>query len=225
LASGARWREPECLLLVGLLAMSAMLALLHVRMHSYADWLCLPIIACVLADRARLWRRLLTPTVFVAIIASPTGVGLAGTMIGARFIHPADNTPPPASNSDPCYLAAAYSGLAREPSGLVLSEVDLGPYVIAYTPHSAMAGPYHRLRRGIVDTFHALARSPGDASAEIRSRHVAYVIDCPSHAAHIDHARAGAGSLQAALDKGAPPSWLAPISHAADPLQVYRVRP
>ena len=37
--------------------------------------------------------------------------------------------------------------------GLVLSEIDLGPYILARTPHSVLNAPYHRmsfspLRRG-----------------------------------------------------------------------------
>lgn len=53
---------------------------------------------------------------------------------------------------------------------------------------------------------------------------VAYVLSCPAHARRFDHAGLGPASLQARLDRGQVPAWLAPASSPGAALSIYRVR-
>ena len=54
----------------------------------------------------------------------------------------------PASRA--CFANASYQALARLPQGLVIADVNLGPYVLALTPHSVVGAPYHRISTGII---------------------------------------------------------------------------
>ena len=225
LARRQRWRDPAWLLLVALLGAGTVLTLLHVRMHAYPNWFALPVLGCAVADLAPLWRRLLTPTVLFTVLICPTNVALAAMAIAAPLSGPARKAPDRPAGLDACFQAAAYADFARRAPGLVLSELDLGPYVLAYTPHAAMAGPYHRFRRGIGDSIRAFSLPPEAAQYYVRSLGVGYVVDCPGHADQFDRVQTGPRGLLAALDQGRAPSWLEPLSAPADGLQVYRVQP
>jgi hypothetical protein len=116
------------------------------------------------------------------------------------------------------------------PPGLVLAEVDLGPFVLANTDDSALAAPYHRMGYGIMKAYGLLSApadgaGPGSAQARLRQAGVAYVLECKFHSRHGDRDKMSKDSLQKRLDAGKPPAWLIPLSPADAPLQAYRVKP
>ena len=131
-----------------------------------------------------------------------------------------------------CYSAFAYRGLAAQPRGVVVSEVDLGPFVLAHTPSSAMSAPYHRMSPGILAARGVLVARAND---EARARALAlspggrlgpvYLLECRNHRGHADRAGLGRDTLQARLDAGAPPAWLERLSPPGAPLDLYRARP
>ena len=124
-----------------------------------------------------------------------------------------------------CATNAAYARLATLPQGLVLGEVDMGPFVLALTPHSAMSAPYHRMSYGILAGYDALRATPGQDEAAVRRLGVTYVLDCPARGFQFNHGSLGPQSLQVRLVRGETPAWLEPMSGPEEPLRVYRVRP
>src|SRR5262249_751013 len=42
-----------------------------------------------------------------------------------------------------CFRSAYIERLATLPSGLVATDIDLGPYIVALSPHRVVAAPYH----------------------------------------------------------------------------------
>ena len=128
---------------------------------------------------------------------------------------------------DRCFDIDSFDTLDdAEPVGVVLGEVDLGPFVLANTDHSALAAPYHRMSWGILRA-HAILKAPADgASADLaRQAGIGYVLECRMHAGHGDRADMAKTALQKRLDAGQSPTWLQPLSVRTDPLQVYRVLP
>ena len=62
------------------------------------------------------------------------------------------------------------------PRGRVAGFVDAGPAILAYTPHSAIAGPYHRDAAGILDTYEIFAgKNPRPV---LDRRGIDYVMTC-----------------------------------------------
>ena len=126
--------------------------------------------------------------------------------------------------------------LARLPAGVTVSEIDLGPFVLALTPSSSTSAPYHRMSAGIMRARRILI-APADGAAPNDARSLAaavspggrlgpvYVLECRRHARHVDRSGLARDSLQARLDAGRPPAWLTPLSPANSPVQVYRATP
>jgi hypothetical protein len=208
--------------LVGpLLVLAIVMAATAARMESYLLWFATPVLAAALAElsRARM-NSALVPT-----LALTLAVSLAPMDVLAQALF-AKKTAAEAAvqQADHCYDASAYARLAALPPGLALSEIDLGPYILARSPHAILNAPYHRMSWGILSAEDALSADPAQAQAKVRALHVAYVVACPAHASLYNHVTAPAGSLLRRLDQNAAPAWLEPLSAPGEALRLYRVR-
>ena len=90
----------------------------------------------------------------------------------------ADRDPFDRPASKACTLTESYAALAQLPPGIVATDVSYGPFLLALTPHSVLAGPYHHLSRGIVAAYRSLATPPEQARAVLAENHVSYVMLC-----------------------------------------------
>src|SRR3546814_13770692 len=59
-----------------------------------------------------------------------------------------------------CRTLPALQVLDRLSPATIFTLVDLGPRLLATTHHSAIAGPYHRNEKAILDIHHAFDGSP-----------------------------------------------------------------
>jgi hypothetical protein len=209
------------LLIGALLLLAIVMAASAARMESYLLWLAAPVLAAALTEFSR--RRFssaLVPTLALALAVSTAPMDVLAQAVFARQ----DAAAAAVNRVDHCYDASAYGRLAALPSGLVLSEIDLGPFILARTPHAILSAPYHRMSWGILAAQDALSANPDAAQVKARALHVAYVAACPAHAGLYDHLNAPKGSLLRRLDQGAAPAWLEPLSAPGEPLRLYRVR-
>jgi hypothetical protein len=185
------------------------------RMEDYGLWFGTPALAVALADLGvRFVRDRMLPVGLIAALLSPTTVGDAAIL--AFTSHPK----PAAEPADHCYDTAAYALLARQPAGVVLAEPDLGSFVLANTPHSAVSAPYHRMTWGILAAHDALAAPAAQAEGQVRALGASYIVDCPVH-----RLREPSGGLGDDIRRGRPPAWLQSLSGPGQALRVYRVTP
>ena len=218
-------------------------------MSGYAEWFGVPIIAAAAAE-VLVWAgfRSWLPVLIAGVIVSPVTVSAASSQAAKTLapLFPAKpragaqakthghaplraKGPPRAKPApvDRCFEDESFDRLAdATPAGIVLGEVDLGPFVLANTDDSALAGPYHRMAWGILRA-HAILKAPadGDAASLARAAGITYVVECRMHGRHGDRADMTPDALQKRLDAGKPPAWLQPLSPPADQLQAYRVLP
>ena len=68
--------------------------------------------------------------------------------------------------------------LAALPPGLVAGDIDLGPYIVALSPHRVVAAPYHRLEKGILANHAIMHGTPEQALPQLRALGVDYVALC-----------------------------------------------
>jgi hypothetical protein len=125
-----------------------------------------------------------------------------------------------------CVSKISYAALARLPLGRVIAnELEWGPYILAWTPHAVLAGPYHRLSRAILASHRALAEPP-DQAREIFARADAnYLVICGRRGPVDLSGAALNASLWGRLRAGDVPDWLEKLPDAASgPLAVYRMR-
>jgi hypothetical protein len=124
-----------------------------------------------------------------------------------------------------CLRIKNYADLGRLPPGLVVTDVDYGPFVLALTPHSVMSAPYHRLVAPIIDA-HQIFALPPEAAREIVARvRPTYLAACGRHTlGGIADAKRGV-SLWGRLAAGEIPDWLEFVPETrGQPFAVYRVR-
>lgn len=123
-----------------------------------------------------------------------------------------------------CPTLAALQPVGRQPRGMVMTFVDLGPRLITLTHHDAITGPYHRNARQIVDVMRAWRGTPENARATAERYHVDYLLICPMMAeSTIYHVEAPRGFYRQ-LAAGRVPNWLVPVPLPADsPYRMWRV--
>jgi hypothetical protein len=128
-------------------------------------------------------------------------------------------------SQEACFKSADYAPLARLPAGLVAADINFGPFILALTPHSVLAAPYHRLSIGIV-AAHEVFASPPDRARGILERHSAtYVVICgPAPPSGVSEPALSA-SLWGRLQANVVPDWLDPVAETREgPFHVYRIR-
>jgi hypothetical protein len=130
---------------------------------------------------------------------------------------------PKAFDYDSCRAPAQFAVLAQKPKALVMAPVDLGPHVLAFTPHAVLAAPYHRNSAGnrmAIDTFLA---APQEARALATRSGAAYLAFCNDLVQADVMARRAPDGLAAALMRGERFDWLAPLP-GEGALKVYELR-
>jgi len=222
-----------------LLAMSVAIGMMAVRMSVYASWFATPLIAVAATSLAKRYEQdlgLAFAGLGAALVLTPAGWSGISTILynalpnvvasAAPKTAKGASAPGKATAKDPpdyCFNAFPYKPLASAPKGLTVSEIDLGPFVIAHTPSSSLSGPYHRLSIGIMAARSVLTAKPDLALQRIRQLGVTYVLACPLHANHADRSGLDRDALQSRLDRGEPPAWLQPMTKPHAPVMIYRV--
>jgi hypothetical protein len=218
-------RDFAFLLAASELAIGAALMLTIAKMCFYAIWLGMPLVGAF-APRlfARLRLQSLVARAFVAMLLTPSVL----TVIVFEAVRAAAASPTEerdARVAGGCFKSANYAQLARLPPGLMATEVDLGSYVLALTPHSVLAGPYHRLRDGIMAAHDTFALPPAQARGVLRRLGVNYLVTCSKQVPPgltTDERRTG---LWGQLEAGNVPDWLVPVPAGPDEVfAVYRIR-
>jgi hypothetical protein len=193
------------------------------KVYSYAMWFAMPPVAA-LASRliaSSGWRAGLARFA-AALVLTPTSVTAAALTVVQTVAEPSPGKPGMAERAA-CTRNDAYAPLARLPAGLVATDINYGPYVLALTPHAVVAAPYHRVVGGMLAAQAILAGPLDAARRAVEADRVTHVAICGHHTSM------GAvpvhGSLWAELDAGHVPSWLEETPGGQDgQFRVFRVR-
>ncbi len=123
-----------------------------------------------------------------------------------------------------CPSLAALKPVAQLPRGQVLTFVDLGPRLIAVTHHDAVAGPYHRNGRDIIDVMRTFRGTAEAARATVMRRGIDYVLICPGLSESTIYASQARQGFYMQLVRGKAPDWLLPVPlPAKSPYRIWRV--
>jgi hypothetical protein len=197
-------RTPIAWALVASFAISFVMMFGEVRASTYAIWLGAPFVGATAQMLAERIGRVMLTRAAAATLASPAVVSLlaAGLTASAATKQRVEDS----RNMAACVQPAAYRTLAALKPGLVLAPVDLGPSILANTPHSIVAAPYHRADAAI--RFNQeIMEGPFDPDASRAiERGVDYVVTCTGYTGHVT-----ANSFHEALLAGKVGAWLAPL--------------
>jgi hypothetical protein len=161
-----------------------------------------------------------------------TALALAGMALGLF----APSAEPAAASDKPSFTALAAtcaykSDIRRLRSlqpGLVLSNLDLGPYIALATPHHAVAGPYHRIHPAIKRLVVALRAPLDEAERHLREIGADYVLLCAAPDEVGGTGMAGEpATLSGHLRSGGGVPYLEEVDLGVmqGPLKVWKVRP
>ena len=162
-----------------------------------------------------------------SVVALVVAVG-AGVPAVLDLIPEPKSTPYEASIGRANNLCGSLWGLhavALQPKGLVFTFVDLGPRLITLTHHDAIAGPYHRNYRQIVDIMHAWRGSAEQAHQIIVDKyHSNYVLSCPNSSTTTIFMSEVPKGFYGQLTRGQVPKWLQPVQLPKDsPYKMWKV--
>jgi hypothetical protein len=193
------------------------------KVYSYAMWFAMPLVAALAAQLIASpgWRAGLA-RLAAAFVLTPTAVTAAALTVVQTVAGPSPSKPG-MDERGACTHNEAYAPLARLPAGLVATDINYGPFVLALTPHAVVAAPYHRVVGGMLTTEAILRGSPDEARRAAEADQVSYVAVCGHRTS--TGAVPAAGSLSAELDAGRIPAWLERASgNGEGGFRVYRVR-
>jgi hypothetical protein len=224
-----RW-DRATLLAVALVWVATVAAAHAWRMEDYEFWFGVPTLAAAIGWLAEVgWRGAMVPTAAASLLLSPVGLAVAADS-GLKLIAPkpashakAAAKPATAAKSeisDQCFEVRAYGPLALLPPGVVLGEIDLGPFILAHTHDSVLAAPYHRMSWGILHAYQALGGPTAQAQARLKALNVAYVADC-----QLNPLRVNPNGFEGDLRRGHIPPWIERVTGPKEIIQIYRVKP
>jgi hypothetical protein len=207
----------------GAFVMAAVTTLAAVKSASYATWLAMPLVAAfALHLFVALRLQSLVPRVAVGVLLTPAVLSLgAVTIANAAGIGREDHFH--GAETPVCFQNQSYAALAQLPAGVVATDVNYGPFVLALTRHSVVTAPYHRLGSAIVAAHRAFAAPPEQARAMLSALHTDYVAVCGAQAPDGLSPAEHDASLWGRLQAGAVPDWLEPVP-LPGPFAVYRVK-
>jgi hypothetical protein len=114
---------------------------------------------------------------------------------------------------------------AIKPAQTILTFIDLGPRLIAVTPHSAVAGPYHRAGDAILDVQHSFrAADPEVAHEVMRRHHATLLLLCPGLSESTVYSSEAPVGFYMQLFRGKVPDWLEPVPlPAKSPFKLWKL--
>lgn len=165
---------------------------------------------CVLAGLG------LTQAGWTSVLALPAAFGPAPSA-GIGSLPPID--------PEACFEPSSFEALRRLPAGLVLSTIDPGAHILAYTAHSALAAPYHRDAYGMRVALLSFGAPPEEARPLIQGAGARYLVFCTTSPEIHDFATRSPNGLAAQLLAGRVPAWLDSIASGDGPMRIYETAP
>ncbi len=210
--------------------LAALLGCWQIKLMPYASWLAavpLAVFAAGLRGRATISGPVMRIAAVVVLSQATLEVGFAALLWPWQRSGIVSTAAQVVDPQGPCFRSANVRQLATLPPGLIAADLELGPYIVALSPHRVVAAPYHRLEKAILANRAILQGPQGEARHQLHALGVDYVALCadrvtngarPSPQEH--------SALRTRLLGGMPVDFLREMPLRADlPIRVWRVAP
>lgn len=151
----------------------------------------------------------------VAGIAVPAPVGNNGA--GGSGVRQAQR--------QQCLQPEAFAALAAMPPERIMTPIDLGSHMLAFTPHAVAAAPYHRNAEGVLDAFHFFNWPIDEARKILERRGISLIVICPAMSEVRGLPSATPDSFAKLYATGKLPPWIVDRSLPDSPLKMFAVMP
>ena len=163
--------------------------------------------------------RAVATAVAIMAIAPITSIFAVASMMPAPKVAPVPHGPVNA-----CDRLCVLDRLAKQPAEAMLASIDLGPMVIARTPHSVYGTGYHRMATPLRETILFFEGSSSDGEAFMRRKGFRRILVSPTSAEATLFIRKAPQGMMAQLVRGPLPGWLVEDPAGSPALRVYRIR-
>lgn len=153
-------------------------------------------------------------------IVLPCAALAASSSLAWAFVPIPEGAPSAVTSS--CMDPISLAPLTTLGPGMAFAPIDAGPFLLAHTGLSVLAGPYHRDNAGNHAVIAGFLAPPDDARAIVRAAGASYLITCGGETDL--ESRAAPDGLAAGLDAGRVPRWLEAVPLGPTPYRVYAVR-
>ncbi|MGE0279856.1 MAG: GtrA family protein [Rhizobiaceae bacterium] len=127
-----------------------------------------------------------------------------------------------AASENECLRASDYALLNTLPAATVLSGINQGSSILAFTRHRALAGPYHR-NVGNIAAYEAISSEPERARKILIDSGVSLIAVCR---AFDENPGLAPDTLHARVTRGDSPTWLQIVpASKGQPIEIYTVVP
>ena len=226
------------LLLVVIIA--AVCGLWQGKFLPYASWFVSFALALAFAQLPP-WRTLSARAVTLAavVFCSETTIDVVVEPL-LEIAGQSNNTKTNNAKSDACGSTPSLRLLNAAPKGLIVADIDFGPFIVANSHHSVMAAPYHRIDRAILAADRIQKAAPAGAEAALRAAGANYVYECVPNPADPAQAQVTTTATTKAPAKPTAPktfqdhlkvgtlfSFLEPVAlpNAPPEMKLWRVKP
>ncbi len=204
-----------------LLAVAMMAAVIKVQ--GYAAWIGMPLVAAwAVALFARFGLGTLAARSLLVVLLTPAAMSAGAFAIAKIGVGGGNKSEPRVTRG--CYDSVNYAQLAHLPKGLIATDLDYGPFILALTQHAVLGAPYHRLSEGIQEAHRSFALPPDAAREALAQNGATYLVTCGDYTLVGVSDAARSTSLGAHLSAGDVPAWLERVPAQGDSaFTVYRV--
>jgi hypothetical protein len=220
-----RTREGHHLFLLAILAPAFLLAVWQIKYLSYASWLAVVPLAVAIA-RAEGTPSISTPLVRAAgltLLNQSALIGVAGGLVAAWLAVTGTEPRKDTANGEACFDTPHLEALRQLPAGMIVADVDLGPFIVATSQHRVLSAPYHRNGQGILAAHGTLASDAATARRHLAEAKATYLVKCRDRRHPLIEATPAGNNLVSLIARGAVPNYLVPVPMpAASPFQVWR---
>jgi hypothetical protein len=142
----------------------------------------------------------------------------------ASFMPPPKIAPKSNVPVNDCERLCALRKLSALPAESILAGIDLGPMVIATTPHSVYGTGYHRMQAPLRETILFFLGSPEEGRVMMRAKGFRHILVAPGSGDTGLFLKRAPNGMMARLVNGPVPSWLVEEDLGSPSLRLYRVR-
>ncbi len=211
------------LILYGLL-----LSMLVFRTISVASAYAIPATAVLIALLFKRYRQSKIPLRRIGLVTAMLALLVPGAVISSmtRAIpDKADQKEKPVTTAnDLCQSALSVRALSTLPKGTFVAPFDMGPTILAQTPHRILASSHHRNEQAMHDHIQIFRSEPATAHRLMQARGINYLAICPNEAELGFYAKKDPKGLWAQIKLNRVPDWLLPLPDHGEGIKVWRVR-
>lgn len=208
---------------------SLVLSTLVFRTISVAAAYAIPATAVLIALLFKQYRQSKIPSRRIGLVAAMLVLLVPGAVVSSMMRALPDKSAQSektvvTTTNDLCQSALSVRALSKLPKGTFVAPFDMGPTILAQTPHQVLASSHHRNEQAMHDHIQIFRSEPAAAHRLMQARGIDYLAICPNEAELDFYAKKDPKGLWARVKAKRAPDWLVPVPDQGEGIRVWQIR-